>query len=104
MHTRIAVTLALAAATAAVATFIAPGASALAIQRVALTEVCANGGPSNHLLVDESFSGLGPSPNAYPVDIDRPADCSIASGNELGWVANSDGTRSARVNFEVTGS
>jgi hypothetical protein len=95
-------------ATAAVAltigatVLVAPGASAL-MPAVTLTEVCASGGPSNHVTADENFSGLGPSAS-YHVEIDRPAVGAVSTGNELGWQPAGDGTHVARVVMEVTGT
>lgn len=100
MRTQIAAALALGAAlTVGSTALVAPGASAL-IPPVRITEVCAAGAPSNHVWVDESFSGLTPGAS-YHMDIARGV---VASGNELGWVADGSGGHVARTLFEVTGT
>jgi hypothetical protein len=100
MRIRIAATMALAvAATAGATAFTTPHASAL-VSPVRITEVCVNGGPSNHVWVDESFGGLAPG-GQYQVDINRGT---VAFGNELGWNADGAGNHVARTLFEITGT
>jgi hypothetical protein len=104
MLTRIAAASGLALTVAAGSlALLAPPASAADVGSATLTEACTDGTvPSNHVLVDESFSGLGPS-QSYHVELERVGG-SYGQGGELGWVPDDAGSHVARANIEVTGT
>jgi hypothetical protein len=84
---------------------IAPPAAADIAGSVGIRQACINGAVSGaHVLVDESFTGLGPGVS-YFVTLSRPdADNEQSGANETSWVADGTGAHVGTSDMEVFGN